>query len=133
MAARRRRPPEVELPTQAMVMHDLVNRFFGGSQQDLAKKIGRSQGFISKVLHGQQHLSVESCLRVALLTDADPLQLWRVHGHSEFAEGIRHLYGDAHRTPVVLHLSGDEREFKEQIWDKLSASDREFLRASLIR
>lgn len=127
-----KRTQSVEAGVRAMLIHRIVNDHFGGVANQFAKAIGYSGPHISRVVNGESNFGVETCLKIATVTNLDPHELWDAFGHQEFAEMHRIIFGPGfNRAKIVVRLTGEEKLWKEQVWDKLTDSDREFLRASL--
>lgn len=65
----------------------LVERHFK-TQGAMADAAGVHQTHISRVKDGFDNLSIEACLRLALVAFIDPVDLWLHFGHERFVEDL---------------------------------------------
>lgn len=128
---KRARRETVDAVALRVTMARIKDEYFGGRQNALAQALHLSQPHISRILAGTEHLGVESCLRLAVVTGLAPEPLWTLHGHDRFVDDHRQVYGVAERASVVSSLSPAQRAFKEDVWDRLTERERTMLRDSV--
>ncbi|MGL4863084.1 MAG: helix-turn-helix domain-containing protein [Cetobacterium sp.] len=65
------------------------------TQQELAKRIGKSQGFLSKILNGEAGASeetIENILGVMMLTEDEKFELWKAWSFDRAEKNIMEYY-----------------------------------------
>lgn len=66
------------------------------TQQELSKKIGKSQGFLSKIISGEAGASEETIrkiLEVMMLTKEEEFELWKCWSFDRAEKSIKEYYG----------------------------------------
>jgi transcriptional regulator with XRE-family HTH domain len=70
-------------------------RLYGGTKQDLARRIGVTPPELSRMLNGPKLADIPTCLRLANATDQNPSALLHAAEHGEAVTLIETLYGSA--------------------------------------
>lgn len=78
---------------------------YGGTKQDLARRIGVTPPELSRMLNGPKLADIPTCLRLAHATDQNPSALLHAAKHGEAVSLIEALYGSA---AVQRKLTPDE-------------------------
>lgn len=65
------------------------------TQQELANRIGKSQGFLSKVINseaGASKKTIEKILKVMVLTKEDEFELWKAWSYDQGEKNVMEYY-----------------------------------------
>lgn len=64
-----------------------------GSISALARRLGSSRAYVSRLSRGEQDPSIESTLRIASVNEDDPIEALEEAGHKRVAAVLRAYYG----------------------------------------
>jgi hypothetical protein len=107
-----------------LILPELVTQF-GGSKGELAKAVGIRPSALSRFVHTPPN--VETCLRLARVTGANPSRILRAAGRGDVADLLESLYGIA----AIRRMKHRRRDAAKQQWriDRLEEMDAATLRA----
>ena len=110
-----------------------LRKKLGGTDVALAKALGISPTHVNRITSDPSSIGVETCLRLANVTAANPSAILRVTRKGEVADLLDRLYGAAakRRAPELklVEKSAEEKDL-DQWWGDISIETRAHIRST---